>query len=409
MTVETPEAGWLRQWAEAGSEEAFSALVAQYVDLVHSAACRHVRNPSQAEEITQAVFIILARKAQGLGPGVHLGSWLYKTARMTAANFLRAEARRARREQEAYMQSQLNEAEPDPWEQIAPLLDAAMNILSKKEHDAIVIRYFEGKSLKEVGAALAVNENVARKRVDRALERLRQYFVRRGVAVTAASIAGAVGANSVQAAPAGVVATVAAAAKGAMVKASTLTLASQTIRLMLWLKLRWAVGLSILALALGGASVHFFHGSAASAVGGAPGLGDDLIVPLQRVGNLQPGMSAARVRVLLGAPDRDAGTLLEYRRFGLAVFLSSKGVAEIWGGNSAGYGGPLVAAFKARTKEGIGMGSSRSEVVLAFGQPTSTERLPLNEERLVYKPIGLSFALQNGTVHHIKVDLAPSK
>src|ERR1039458_9270940 len=113
----------LRQYAERNAESAFATLVEKYVNLVYSTALRSVGNSHAAEEITQAVFIILARKARSLSQGTILSGWLYQTARLTAANFLRAEIRRQHREQEAYMQSLLNELEPEVWPQIAPLLE----------------------------------------------------------------------------------------------------------------------------------------------------------------------------------------------------------------------------------------------------------------------------------------------
>ena len=116
----------LAQYARENSEAAFATLVTRHVNLVYSTALRNAGNPHAAEEITQAVFIILARKARSLSPQTILSGWLYQTARLTAANFLRAEIRRQHREQEAYMQSLLNEPELNVWPQIAPLLDAAM-------------------------------------------------------------------------------------------------------------------------------------------------------------------------------------------------------------------------------------------------------------------------------------------
>src|ERR1700728_1909245 len=116
----------LRQYTERGSEEAFATLVARHVNKVYSVALRHTRNPHQAEEITQAVFVILARKSSRLGKRVILEGWLYQTARLTALAFIRSEIRRARREQEAYMQTISNESESDVWKQIAPSLDAAI-------------------------------------------------------------------------------------------------------------------------------------------------------------------------------------------------------------------------------------------------------------------------------------------
>ena len=119
----------LAEFARSESEAAFAALVARYVNLVYSAALRFTGNPHHAGEITQAVFIILARKAGKLSPRSVLSGWLYQTARLAAANFMKGEIRRQRREQEAYMQSTLTEPGPGVWEQIAPLLDEAMDRL----------------------------------------------------------------------------------------------------------------------------------------------------------------------------------------------------------------------------------------------------------------------------------------
>src|SRR3984957_527385 len=99
----------LRQYTEQNSEEAFAALVTRHINKVYSVALRHTRNPHQAEEITQAVFVILAKKASGLSKRVILSGWLYQTARLASVTFLRSEIRRARREQEAHMQNILDE------------------------------------------------------------------------------------------------------------------------------------------------------------------------------------------------------------------------------------------------------------------------------------------------------------
>src|SRR5215468_4792771 len=115
----------LREYAEHDSEAAFAELATRHVNKVYSVALRHTRNPHQAEEITQAVFVILAQKSRKLGNKVILSGWLYQTARLTALTFIRNENRRTRREQEAYMQTLLTETKDDAWPQIAPLLDAA--------------------------------------------------------------------------------------------------------------------------------------------------------------------------------------------------------------------------------------------------------------------------------------------
>src|SRR5688572_21191025 len=138
----------LRQFADSGSEEAFTTLVGRHINFVYSVALRHVDYPHQAEEVTQAVVIILARKARALRDVRVLTSWLFHATRLTAANFMRSEIRRARREQEAYVQSTLNKPHNEVWEQVAPLLDNGVAALSQKDRQAIILRFYQGKSLR---------------------------------------------------------------------------------------------------------------------------------------------------------------------------------------------------------------------------------------------------------------------
>ena len=202
----------VREYAQSNSEQAFATLVSRHVNLVYSVALRQVRDPNLTEEITQAVFIILAGKAKSLSQKTILTGWLCRTARYVSDRALRAERRRQFREQKAHMESMLNESEPGVWNEIAPLLDEALNCLGEKEHDAVVLRFFDGKELKQVGDAMGTTEDAARMRVNRGVEKLRNFFTKRGVTLSATTIAGAVAANSVQAAPAGLAATITAAA-----------------------------------------------------------------------------------------------------------------------------------------------------------------------------------------------------
>ena len=251
---ELDDTALLREYVERNSEEAFAALVRRHINKVYSVALRHTGNPHQAEEITQAVFVILARKSRHLGRRVILSGWLYQTARLTALTFIRGAIRRARREQEAYMQSLLNEPETEIWPHIAPLLDEAMGRLNDADRHAVVLRFFDGKSMREVGAVLGATEEAAKKRVGRALEKLRAFFAKRGVSSTTAIIAGAISANSVQAAPLALAKTVAAVAvaQGAAAGGSTLTLINGALKIMAWTKAKTAiVGSAMVLLAAG--------------------------------------------------------------------------------------------------------------------------------------------------------------
>jgi uncharacterized protein (TIGR03435 family) len=234
----------LREYARNQSEEAFATLVSRHVNLVYSVALRKVDDAHLAGEITQAVFIILARKADSLGDKTIMAGWLCRTARYASANALTIQRRRQHREQEAYMQSTLNEAEPvETWNQIAPLLDGAMEQLGQKDHDALVLRFFENKSFVEVGASLGASEDAAKMRVNRALEKLRKFFTKRGVRSTTAIIAGTISANSVHAAPVALAksVTVVAIVKGAAVSTSTLILINGALKIMAWTKAKTAI------------------------------------------------------------------------------------------------------------------------------------------------------------------------
>jgi RNA polymerase sigma factor (sigma-70 family) len=250
----------LREYAERNSEEAFAEIIKRHVNMVYSVALRHTRNPLQAEEITQAVFVILAQKSRHLGRRVILSGWLYQTARLASVTFIRSEIRRARREQEAHMQTIVNENEPGDWAQIGPLLDTAMTELNETERHAVVLRYFDGKSMKEVGGALGTTEDAAKKRVNRAVEKLQKFFLKRGIDSTAEAIVGAISTNAVQAAPVALAqsVTIAALAKGAAASGSITALIKGTLKAMTWIKIKIAAVASVgVLLAAGGVTAVY--------------------------------------------------------------------------------------------------------------------------------------------------------
>jgi RNA polymerase sigma factor (sigma-70 family) len=211
----------LARYTRQHAEDAFAEIVRRHLDLVFSAALRQVRSPQLAEEVAQSVFTDLARQAHRLAPGTVLTAWLYQVARRTAIDVVRREARRQIREQTACELTAMNapallgqspmEPEAD-WTHIEPLLDEAMGALGEPDRAAVLLRYFENKSLREVGQTLGTNEDAARKRVDRAVERLRQFLAKRGVAAGASGLVVIISANAVQATPAALAASISAAA-----------------------------------------------------------------------------------------------------------------------------------------------------------------------------------------------------
>jgi RNA polymerase sigma factor (sigma-70 family) len=235
---------WMNQWtdsqllleyAERRSEAAFAELVRRHVDLVYSAAFRMMGGDAHlAQDVTQASFIALAQNAGKLTRHPVLSGWLHHTARNLAANTIRSDTRRRAREQEAAAMNELLSTQPDiPWDQLAPHLDTVLGELDEGERDALLLRYFERKSAREMGRILGISDEAAQKRVTRALEHLRGFFARRGVAVGTGGLVVALSANSVHAAPAGLAATISAAAAatvtGAAIQTSTVIAATKTL------------------------------------------------------------------------------------------------------------------------------------------------------------------------------------
>ena len=221
----------LRAFAENRSEAAFAELVRRYVDFTYSAALRMVRDPHLAEDVTQGTFLALAKSARQLTDRPMLSGWLHRTAQNLAAQTVRTIERRRAREQEAAAMNELFSTRSEaPWEAIAPHLDAALGELNETDRDAVLLRYFEKKSAAEMAGVLGISDEAAQKRVNRAVERLREFFSKRNVTIGASGLVALISANAVQSAPLGLAAVISAAAVvGTAVTTSTTIAVTKTI------------------------------------------------------------------------------------------------------------------------------------------------------------------------------------
>ena len=215
----------LAEYTRNGSDAAFRELVTRYVDLVFSTALRLVEGDThRAEDVVQTVFVDLARVARTLPEDVKLGGWLHRDTCFVAATLMRGERRRQARERQAVEMNTLQNHSEADYSHVAPLLDEAINELEDADRTAILLRFFEQQDFRTVGQALGSNEDAARMRVTRALEKLEELLKRRGVTTSAASLGVVLAANAVQAAPVGLALTIStAAALAATTVATTAT------------------------------------------------------------------------------------------------------------------------------------------------------------------------------------------
>jgi len=248
----TPDGELLRRYAESASEEAFGELVRRHLDLVYSAALRQLNGDAHlAQDVAQAVFNDLARKAASLTDRAMLAGWLYTSTHYAAAKAVRTEQRRQAREQEAQdMHELLREPGPNhDWESLRPLLDAAMQELGEPDREIILLRYFRNQAYPEIGEATGLSENAARMRAERALDKLRVTLSRQGV-ISAAALSTALSVNAVTAAPAGLAATIISGATLAGAGATSGAIAAATKALTMT-TLQKTLFAGVVAIALG--------------------------------------------------------------------------------------------------------------------------------------------------------------
>jgi len=216
----------LHDYAERGDEAAFRELVARYVDLVYSTAVRRVGGDADlARDVTQMVFTDLAHKAQSLRTVELLGGWLHRHTGFVASSIVRGERRRQAREKETAEMNALQDSPDLLWQQMAPVLDETVDALEAPDRQAIMLRFFERRDFRSVGAALGISDDAAQKRVSRALEKLRELLANRGVTLTLALLSSLMAGRAVSAAPAGLAIEVAKVALAGAASATGITLA----------------------------------------------------------------------------------------------------------------------------------------------------------------------------------------
>jgi RNA polymerase sigma factor (sigma-70 family) len=271
----------LADYVANASERAFSEIVHGYIDLVYSTALRLVNGDThRAEDVVQTVFADLARLARTLPRDVMLGGWLHRRTFHVATTIMRDERRRANRERQACEMNALQNDSDDGFEQIAPYLDEAINELNDRERAAIVLRYFERRDLRAVGAALGSNEDAAQKSVSRAVDKLRSHFERRGVVISSALIVSALAGNAVQAAPAGLASTVAAASLAGAAVAGTIGFTTTLTKIILMKKTTTIITLCALAALVTSIAVVKFKHAAANAPATEKSLKQGLVLHL---------------------------------------------------------------------------------------------------------------------------------
>jgi len=246
----------LAAYARDRSETAFAELLGLHLNWVYSVALRQVGDPHLAEDVVQSVFVLLARKAPDLRPGTPLNGWLFRATGHVAAHARRTELRRKLRESTActmITDASSPDASEQLWQQLAPHLDQAVAALSEADRSAVLLRFYEKMPLRTVGERLGISEEAAKKRVSRALERLRTFLNRRGVKITGMGLAALLVENTVQtasAALAGAVVKFSLAAASTTATAGLPELARLTLRAWQAARVKLEVGLVAGSLAL---------------------------------------------------------------------------------------------------------------------------------------------------------------
>ena len=290
----------LRRFVDDDTQEAFAELVQRKIRLVYSAALRQTAGDAHlAHDVTQAVFLALSARARSLRRHTGLTAWLFTTTRFLAHNALRTQRRWQQREQDANAMNLLSREGDPAWEQLRPAIDDALHELGERDREAILLRYFEGRSFSEIGASLGSAEGAARMRVDRALEKLRAGLARRGITSTAAALALTLANQPAVAVPAGLAAPLSGASLAVVALPGTgVGSAWAALDFMSRLKITFAAVTAVAAIASGTYLVA--QQAQASSAPPAPTIGGSELARL-RAENQQLKTEVARLKAAVSA------------------------------------------------------------------------------------------------------------
>ncbi len=412
----------LSQYIQTSSQEAFAALVHRHSVWVYSTAARIVRDRHTAEDVAQAVFIILANKAHTISERTSVAGWLFNATRYSSAHALRAQRRRTRHEKKAaLMKREVIEQTHDPaWDEVAPFLDQFLARLSPEDRDPILLRFFERASMSGISRELGISEDAAKRRVSRAVGHLRSIFLRSGVTLSDTAFGAMLLANATPAPPlAGlpnptqIMATMAALriAKGALlqtlmpklkVAAVALVAVSGLALGLLWFSPQQRASLASLGL------TEAAPNRDAPVAKSPQSLSLDGVRPGDGIGLLRLRMTRAEAINTLGPPEKSSGGSLQWPSRGIGAIFTSEAnprVATILGGELDPW--KSSAALTQRTPEGLGIGSTESEILAIYGAPSRAldsmdAGLPASRF-LSYWQRGIEFKLSKGHVVFLSI------